>query len=56
MSEMKCPNCNDKKWVCEVHKDKDWENCCGGAGMPCPECNDPDEPEDPPGFRRLEIQ
>lgn len=44
---MKCKNCQDSYWVCEEHNDKPWAGgmpkgfteCCGGAGMPCPECN-----------------
>ena len=39
----KCRRCEDARWVCENHPNKPWggkENkCCGGAGMPCPDCN-----------------
>jgi hypothetical protein len=36
-----CGTCKGEGWVCENHTDKHWSNgcCCGGAGSPCPECN-----------------
>lgn len=40
-----CSNCADCGWVCENHVDHPWaglaavDECCGGAGMPCAECN-----------------
>lgn len=42
-----CGNCADSGFVCENHPDRPWAGmvggaeCCGGAGMPCPECCDP---------------
>ena len=54
---MACPRCDNTHWVCENHLDRPWEGpraCgCGGAGAPCPACNerDPDElPLLPEGF------
>lgn len=45
-----CEFCEGTLWVCEEHHDKPFEHDdCGGAGDPCPECNDPDNPEMPPG-------
>ena len=48
---MKCLNCEDCGWVCENHESVPWEGpnaCkCGGAGMPCFECN-PCDAETPP--------
>lgn len=41
MSEM-CAKCKGDGWVCEKHPDKQWEECCGGAGIPCV-CNDSPE-------------
>jgi hypothetical protein len=39
----KCRRCQDARWVCENHPDRPWghhpDDCCGGAGMPCPDCN-----------------
>jgi hypothetical protein len=47
----KCPSCMDTFWVCENHPAMPWEGpnaCnCGGAGMPCPACNEPDRGERP---------
>jgi hypothetical protein len=44
---MKCIFCADTGWVCENHPRRPWEGphaCdCGGAGMPCPACNIPEE-------------
>jgi hypothetical protein len=44
---MKCIFCADTGWVCENHPRRPWEGpygCdCGGAGMPCPSCNLPEE-------------
>jgi hypothetical protein len=55
---MKCSLCEDSGWVCESHPEKPWDGehaCrCGGAGMPCPNCNPADErtaPRPPKGFR-----
>ena len=53
---MKCIFCADTGWVCENHPRRPWEGqyaCdCGGAGMPCPNCNIPqeDSPRAPEGF------
>lgn len=39
-----CSACLDTGHVCENHPDHPWapiaggEECCGGAGMPCPRC------------------
>lgn len=47
---MKCTTCADCRWVCENHPNVPWagltggEECCGGAGMPCPDCNFSDPP------------
>src|ERR1700754_1750126 len=42
---MKCSRCEDCGWVCENHPERSWEGehacTCGGAGMPCPRCNEP---------------
>jgi hypothetical protein len=46
----KCHRCEDARWVCENHPNKPWggkENNCGGAGMPCPDCNHPKDGERP---------
>jgi hypothetical protein len=44
---MKCIFCADTGWVCENHPRRPWEGphgCdCGGAGLPCPACNIPEE-------------
>lgn len=46
---MACARCDGTHWVCEFHPDRPWDGpkaCgCGGAGEPCPDCNDaaPDE-------------
>ena len=55
---MKCLLCDGCGWVCENHPDKPWEGehaCpCGGAGMPCRNCNmsgDDEDPRLPEGFR-----
>lgn len=43
----RCPTCLDTGHVCENHPDRAWavladvEECCGGAGMPCPACCSP---------------
>jgi hypothetical protein len=48
---MKCLRCLDTGWVCERHPAMPWDGevaCgCGGAGMPCPDCN-PSDPARPP--------
>ena len=50
-SMVKCQRCRVVRWVCENHPDKPWdrdhERTCGGAGMPCPDCNEPREGERP---------
>ncbi len=52
-----CDNCKDFFWVCEDHHNVPFtgdNDCCGGAGMPCKECNDSDyenEPRMPEGFQ-----
>ena len=46
---MTCKNYEDTRWVCEDHPNRPWGSgrpnaCrCGGAGMPCPVCNEPKE-------------
>lgn len=52
----KCENCKDNFWVCEEHDNVPFtgrdQECCGGAGMPCPQCNavePPEFPRMPPG-------
>jgi hypothetical protein len=51
---MKCARCEDSGWVCENHPQRPWQGehaCeCGGAGMPCPRCNEDDPPRLPSGF------
>jgi hypothetical protein len=38
-----CARCDGTCWVCENHPDRPWDGptaCgCGGAGEPCPDCN-----------------
>jgi hypothetical protein len=51
----KCERCDSTGWVCENHHDKPWDgsprDCgCGGAGEPCPQCNVPANPKEPPRF------
>jgi hypothetical protein len=54
-----CAVCDNTGWVCEDHPDRPYEMfsgradaCrCGGAGMPCPECNSGERPALPPGFK-----
>jgi hypothetical protein len=55
---IQCIFCADTGWVCENHPRRPWEGpygCnCGGAGMPCPTCNIPEEgaaPRMPDGFK-----
>lgn len=42
---LKCAQCQDQFWVCEEHPSRPYGyavGCkCGGAGMPCPVCNEP---------------
>jgi hypothetical protein len=54
--KVRCEVCDDTGWVCENHPDrpsdcggsKRLDVCiCGGAGMPCLECNQPKEGERP---------
>jgi hypothetical protein len=46
-----CLLCEDTGWVCENHPDQPWGGphacSCGGAGMPCLQCNKPPEGEPP---------
>lgn len=48
---MPCPKCHDMFWVCEEHPGRPYggmAGCkCGGAGMPCPACNEPEPGERP---------
>jgi hypothetical protein len=48
---MNCSICQDTYWVCESHPAMPWDGpaaCgCGGAGMPCPDCNQPADDERP---------
>lgn len=54
---MQCLLCEDCGWVCENHPNRAFEGVhacrCGGAGVPCPNCNPADEtttPQPPAGF------
>jgi hypothetical protein len=51
---MKCALCEDCGWVCENHPRRPWGGAhaceCGGAGMPCPECNSGEPPRLPTVF------
>lgn len=46
-----CRNCEGSGWVCENHPCIAWHGlagkirCCGGAGMPCPVCDNKPTPE-----------
>lgn len=46
-----CQTCDNTGWVCEQHPDKPWDGgsdkgCdCGGAGMPCGDCNTSNPPD-----------
>ena len=43
-----CPICLGIGWVCVNHPNQPWDQDLGcecGAGMPCEECNDADEPD-----------
>jgi hypothetical protein len=50
---MMCKTCHDTRWVCEEHPGRPWGSgdpnaCqCGGAGIPCPACNEPKPGERP---------
>ncbi len=52
---MTCTVCDDTGWVCENHPDRPSDCCgnskractCGGAGKPCPMCNQPAPGERP---------
>ena len=43
---VECEHCNDELWVCEAHDTEAMGHAlpsgerCGGAGMPCPVCNE----------------
>ena len=51
---MICDRCEDEAWICEKHPDLPFEHDdCPGPGMPCPDCNDPDDPVFPPGSIEL---
>lgn len=56
MTTYRCIVCKDERWVCENHPLRAWgygDGCCGGAGMPCKECNPCDRdhpPAMPPGM------
>jgi hypothetical protein len=50
-SDPDCPRCEGIGWVCENHPAVPWAGMtgeptcrgnegCGGAGMPCPDCNE----------------
>jgi len=58
---MICIVCKDTGWICENHPDTpcDGEHTCtcGGAGMPCPECNpsDLDHPPRPAAGTHIEF-
>jgi hypothetical protein len=59
--QMNCLLCEDCGWVCEIHPDRPWDGehacTCGGAGMPCPQCNpsDLDHPPRPPAGTHIEF-
>ena len=37
--DLDCKKCNGKGWVCENHRELEWDSgCCDGAGMSC-KCN-----------------
>ena len=44
MTVLRCATCLDTGHVCENHPGHAWagmaavDECCGGAGMPCPVC------------------
>jgi hypothetical protein len=46
-----CMRCDGGRWVCENHPGLpflgDRACTCGGAGAPCPTCNQTDHPGDP---------
>jgi hypothetical protein len=52
MFPMKCFRCADSGWTCEDRPDRPWQGpracTCGGAGMPCPDCNRPDDDDEVP--------
>jgi hypothetical protein len=55
---MICLVCEDSGWVCENHPDRPFQGehacTCGGAGAPCPSCNESNEdtePRAPKGFK-----
>jgi hypothetical protein len=57
-SGSRCLLCEDCGWVCENHPSKPFDGeracTCGGAGMPCPNCNPAEEgtvPRQPKGSR-----
>ena len=58
---MKCVHCEHTGWVCENHPDAPWDGeqacICGGAGMPCPQCNPSDlsHPPRPPAGTHIEF-
>src|SRR4051794_36520627 len=49
---MRCLCYEDSGWVCENHPDQPWEGphacTCGGAGAPCPRCNQSTPDDQPP--------
>src|SRR5262252_4756539 len=60
---IECQLCGGARWVCEDHTDKPWGDAsdrpdachCGGAGLPCPACNQipAREPDLSPGYRTI---
>jgi hypothetical protein len=53
-----CARCDDVGWVCENHPYRPFDGprrcLCGGAGAPCPRCNQPTEgaaPRLPAGYK-----
>ena len=55
MKIVNCTRCDNTGWVCETHKYRPWDGSnacgCGGAGMPCPDCN-PFDRDHPPSTER----
>lgn len=56
-----CGACLDSGWVCEAHVTHPWaavaggDECCKGAGRPCPACNKGEVPFMPPGGKIIWI-
>ncbi len=49
-----CERCHGSRWVCEDHPNQlSGHGECGGAGMPCPDCNTEEPPMKPSGWRSI---